>query len=92
MILPQEIIRHKRDKQSLETAEIAAFVQGITDNTVSEAQIAAFTMAIFLNGMERRECVDLTLSMRDSGRTMEWKSLNLPGPILDKHSTGGVGD
>jgi thymidine phosphorylase len=92
MILPQEIIRRKRDKQPLTSEEIGAFIQGITDNTVSEAQIAAFTMAVFLNGMERRECVDLTLSMRDSGRTMEWKSLNLPGPILDKHSTGGVGD
>ena len=92
MLLPQEIIRHKRDKQVLPTEEIQAFVRGITDNSVSEAQIAAFTMTIFLNGMSRDECVDLTLSMRDSGRVMEWKSLDLGGPIVDKHSTGGVGD
>ena len=92
MLLPQEIIRHKRDKQLLTAEEIQSFVQGITDNTVSEAQIAAFTMAIFLNDMTRNECVDLTLAMRDSGRVMEWRSLGLDGPIVDKHSTGGVGD
>ena len=92
MLLPQEIIRHKRDKQVLPTEEIQAFVRGIADNSVSEAQIAAFAMTIFLNGMSRDECVDLTLSMRDSGRVMEWKSLDLGGPIVDKHSTGGVGD
>ena len=92
MLLPQEIIRHKRDKQVLPTEEIQAFVRGITDNSVSEAQIAAFAMTIFLNGMSRDECVGLTLSMRDSGRVMEWKSLDLGGPIVDKHSTGGVGD
>lgn len=92
MLLPQEIIRHKRDKQVLPAEEIKAFIAGVTDNSVSEAQIAAFTMAIFLNGMSRDECVDLTLSMRDSGRVMSWQSLDLPGPIIDKHSTGGVGD
>lgn len=92
MLLPQEIIRHKRDKQALPAEEIRAFIKGITENTVSEAQIAAFTMAVFLNGMNRDECVDLTLSMRDSGRVMEWQSLGLDGPIVDKHSTGGVGD
>ena len=92
MLLPQEIIRHKRDKQVLPTEEIRAFIAGITENTVSEAQIAAFTMAVFLNGMDRQESVDLTLAMRDSGRVMEWQSLGLDGPIVDKHSTGGVGD
>ena len=92
MLLPQEIIRHKRDKQVLPSEEIRAFIGGITGNTVSEAQIAAFTMAVFLNGMSRQECVDLTLAMRDSGRVMEWQSLGLDGPIVDKHSTGGVGD
>ena len=92
MFLPQEIIRHKRDKAILTREEIRSFIAGVTDNSVSEAQIAAFTMAVFLNGMNREECVDLTLSMRDSGRVMEWKSLKLDGPIIDKHSTGGVGD
>lgn len=92
MFLPQETIRNKRDKKPLTKNEIQEFVKGITDNSVSEAQIAAFTMAIFLNGMSREECVNLTLSMRDSGRIMEWKHLNLNGPVVDKHSTGGVGD
>ena len=92
MLLPQEIIRHKRDKQILSSDEIQSFVRGITDNSVSEAQIAAFTMAVFLNGMTQGECVNLTLAMRDSGRVMEWRSLDLDGPIVDKHSTGGVGD
>ena len=92
MLLPQEIIRHIRDKQVLPAEEIRAFIKGVTDNSVSEAQIAAFTMAVFLNGMNRGECVDLTLAMRDSGRVMEWQSLDLSGPIIDKHSTGGVGD
>ena len=92
MLLPQEIIRQKRDKEVLSSAEIQSFVEGITDNRVSEAQIAAFAMAVFLNGMSRDECVALTLAMRDSGRVMTWRSLNLDGPIIDKHSTGGVGD
>lgn len=92
MFLPQETIRNKRDKKPLTKNEIQEFVKGITDNSVSEAQIAAFTMATFLNGMSREECVNLTLSMRDSGRIMEWKHLNLNGPVIDKHSTGGVGD
>lgn len=92
MFLPQEMIRHKRDRQVLTADEIQAFIAGVTDNSVSEAQIAAFTMAVFLNGMSREECVALTLAMRDSGRVMEWKSLKLDGPVIDKHSTGGVGD
>ncbi|MFW6364082.1 MAG: thymidine phosphorylase, partial [Spirochaeta sp.] len=72
MFLPQEIIRRKRDDKELSSGEISAFVQGVTDDSVSEAQIAAFAMAVFLNGMSRDECVALTLSMRDSGRVMDW--------------------
>jgi thymidine phosphorylase len=92
MFLPQETIRKKRDKLALDKSDIYDFINGVTDGSVSEAQIAAFAMAVFLNGMSREECVNLTLSMRDSGRVMEWKSLNLDGPVIDKHSTGGVGD
>lgn len=92
IFLPQEIIRHKRDRQVLPADEIRAFVRGIADNSVSEAQIAAFAMAVFLNGMTRDEAVTLTLAMRDSGRVMDWHALDLGGPIIDKHSTGGVGD
>lgn len=89
-MLPQEIIRKKRDKQELTPNEIAAFIKGITDGTVADCQIAALTMAIFLNGMSKNEITALTLNMRDSGDTLSWKGLN--GAVVDKHSTGGVGD
>ena len=92
MFLPQEIIRKKRDGLALSAEDINTFVSGVAANTVSEGQIAAFTMATFLKGMSREETVALTLAMRDSGTVLNWKSLKLPGPIVDKHSTGGVGD
>lgn len=92
LFLPQEIIRKKRDKQALSAAEIEFFVRGITDGSVSEGQIAAFAMAVYFNDMPMDERVAFTLAMRDSGQVLEWRSLNLPGPVLDKHSTGGVGD
>jgi thymidine phosphorylase len=92
MFLPQEIIRKKRDGLALSAEDINTFVGGVAGNTVSEGQIAAFTMATFLKGMSRDETVALTLAMRDSGTVLNWKSLKLPGPIVDKHSTGGVGD
>ncbi|UTH72396.1 thymidine phosphorylase [Chromobacterium sp. IIBBL 290-4] len=92
MFLPQEIIRKKRDGVLLSQQDIQQFVAGITDNSVADSQIAALAMAIYFNGMELEENVHLALAMRDSGRRMHWKDLNLPGPIVDKHSTGGVGD
>lgn len=88
--LPQEVIRRKRDGEPLSEAEIAAFVAGITDNSVSEGQIAALAMAVFHNGMSRDEAVALTRSMRDSGDVLAWPDSDRP--IVDKHSTGGVGD
>ena len=92
MFLPQEIIRKKRDGGVLSADEIRFFVRGISDNSVTEGQIAALAMAVYFNDMNMDERVAFTLAMRDSGQVMEWKSLNLPGPVLDKHSTGGVGD
>lgn len=89
-MFPQEIIRKKRNHQNLSTEEISFFVQGITDQSISEAQAAALTMAIFLNGFSADETVALTLSMRNSGDILEWSKLN--GPVVDKHSSGGVGD
>lgn len=89
-MLPQEIIRKKRDKQELTANEISEFIKGITNGTVADCQIAALTMAVFLNGMTKNETTSLTLNMRDSGTTLSWKGLN--GPVVDKHSTGGVGD
>jgi thymidine phosphorylase len=67
-------------------------VRGITNGSVTEGQIAALAMAVYFNDMNMDERVAFTLAMRDSGQVMEWKSLNLPGPVVDKHSTGGVGD
>ncbi|WP_028537224.1 thymidine phosphorylase [Paludibacterium yongneupense] len=92
MFLPQEFIARKRDGLPLERADIERFVAGITDSSVADSQIAAFGMAVFFNGLSMEENVNLTLAMRDSGRRMEWRDLDLPGPVVDKHSTGGVGD
>jgi thymidine phosphorylase len=92
VLLPQETIRKKRDGLALSREEIADFIAGVTRDEVSEGQIAAFTMATFFQGMSRDEAVALTFAMRDSGRVLDWRSMNLPGPIVDKHSTGGVGD
>ena len=88
-MLPQEIIRRKRDGAVLTAVEIGDFIRGLTAGTVSDAQAAAFAMAVFLRGMERDECVALTHAMMESGSRLTW---DLPGPVLDKHSTGGVGD
>ncbi|WP_369309873.1 thymidine phosphorylase [Providencia rettgeri] len=92
MFLAQEIIRKKRDGKPLSEEEIRFFINGVRDNSVSEGQIAALAMTIYFNDMTMPERVALTLAMRDSGTVLNWKSLNLNGPLVDKHSTGGVGD
>ena len=89
-MLPQEIIRKKRDKQTLTPEEISFFIKGVTAGTIADSQIGAMTMAVLLNGMSKDEITSLTLNMRDSGDTLKWKGLS--GPVVDKHSTGGVGD
>ena len=88
--IPQELIRAKRDGAPLLDDEIAAFVQGLTDGSVSEGQAAAFAMAVYFRGLDERECVALTRAMTGSGRRLAWPDLGRP--LLDKHSTGGVGD
>jgi thymidine phosphorylase len=90
--LPQEIIRRKRDGAALKEAEIEAFVAGIADGSLGDGQLAAFAMAVFLNGMTPGETVALTRAMTASGRRLDWQAFGLDGPVLDKHSTGGVGD
>jgi len=92
VFLPQEIIRKKRDGQALSEEEIRFFINGVRDNTVSEGQIAALAMTIYFHDMSLPERVALTMAMRDSGSVLKWKALNLNGPVVDKHSTGGVGD
>ena len=90
MFLPQETIRKKRDGLPVPREEISQFIRGVVDGKVGEGQIAAFAMATLLKGMSIEECVSLTLAMRDSGAVLDWR--DLPGPVVDKHSTGGVGD
>ncbi|MEH0666701.1 thymidine phosphorylase [Vibrio scophthalmi] len=92
MYLPQEIIRKKRDGEVLTADEINFFIQGVANDSVSEGQIAAFAMAVFFNEMTMPERIALTCAMRDSGMVIDWSHMNFDGPIVDKHSTGGVGD
>lgn len=89
-LIPQEIIRAKRDGAALDPADIKAFIAGFEGERVTEGQVAAFAMAVFFNGMRRVETVALTEAMRDSGDVLDWSGFDRP--ILDKHSTGGVGD
>jgi thymidine phosphorylase len=98
-MLPAEIIRRKRDGLVLSATEIAAFAQGLAagepaagdaSQRWSDAQAGAMAMAIVLQGMSVDETVALTTAMRDSGRVLAWPDAQ--GPVLDKHSTGGVGD
>jgi len=88
-LLPQEIIRRKRDGGVLSATEIEAFVEGLTAGRVSEGQAAALAMAVVFRGLSVEERVALTRAMTHSGEVLAW---DLPGPVLDKHSTGGVGD
>ncbi|MDB5593691.1 MAG: thymidine phosphorylase [Hyphomicrobiales bacterium] len=92
MRLPQEIIRRKRDGHALEPSEIEAFIEGLTREHITEGQAAAFAMAVFFQGMSTDECAALTRAMMASGVVLDWSKAGLGGPVLDKHSTGGVGD
>ena len=85
-----DLIRTKRDRGILSTAQIDWLIDAYTRGYVADEQMSAMTMAIFLNGMERREIRDMTLAMIASGKTMNFSSLSKP--TTDKHSTGGVGD
>ena len=91
-MLAQEIIRSKRDGGTLSTAQVEAFVRGLVDRSWSEGQVAALAMAVCLRGMDRDECVALTRAMTHSGQVLDWRGAKLRGPVVDKHSTGGVGD
>jgi thymidine phosphorylase len=91
-MLPAETIRAKRDGRTLDEEQIADFVHGLVDRRWSEGQAAALAMAILLKGMARAECAALTRAMADSGDRLDWSRARLPGPVVDKHSTGGVGD
>jgi thymidine phosphorylase len=91
-VLVAELIRRKRDGEELSESEIQELVTGIVDGTVTDAQVGALAMAIVWRGMTAPERVALTRAMTRSGDVLEWSDADLPGPVLDKHSTGGVGD
>ncbi|MDF1621477.1 thymidine phosphorylase [Pseudothioclava nitratireducens] len=85
----RSIIAGVRDRRGLPPEAAAWFARGLADGSVSDAQAGAFAMAVLLNGIGEAGRVALTEAMRDSGLVMKW---DLPGPVIDKHSTGGVGD
>ena len=85
----QDLIRKKRDRQQLSSAEIDWFIKELSNNKVEPAQTGAFLMASWINGLSEHEKINLTNSMKKSGTVLKW---DLDGPIVDKHSTGGVGD
>jgi len=91
-MLTAELIRRKRDGGALSSDEISQLVTGIADGTVTDAQVGALAMAIVWRGMSGAERVALTGAMTRSGDVLDWSEVELTGPVLDKHSTGGVGD
>jgi thymidine phosphorylase len=86
----KELLRDKRDGRALTREELTAIASGIGDGTLSDAQVAAFAMAVFFRGLNAEELPAFTLGMRDSGTVLDWSDIDKP--VLDKHSTGGVGD
>jgi thymidine phosphorylase len=86
----KELIRAKREGEALSADDLRALATGIGDGSVSDAQAAAFAMAVFFRGLDASELPAFTLGMRDSGAVLDWAGLDRP--VLDKHSTGGVGD
>src|SRR6266850_175122 len=90
MITAREVIQKKRDREALTQQEIASFIRGYTSSQIADYQVAAWLMAVYLNGMTLDETRSLTREMRDSGTVLNLSSIG--GQKIDKHSTGGVGD
>lgn len=87
-----DVIRKKRDGGELNDEEIQFFVDGLADESLPAEQVSSLAMAVFLNSMSFDEAARLTLAMAASGTVLEWDAEAFKGPIVDKHSTGGVGD
>ncbi|MBT8094052.1 MAG: thymidine phosphorylase [Gammaproteobacteria bacterium] len=87
-----DIIRSKRDGGTLSDAEIRFLVDGLADESIPAEQVSALAMAIFLNSMSFEEAATLTLAMANSGTVLDWDPATFDAPVVDKHSTGGVGD
>ncbi|MFD2264072.1 thymidine phosphorylase [Lacibacterium aquatile] len=90
--LPQELIRKKRDGGALTPDELRFLVKGLTDGSLADEQVGAFAMAVYFQGMAMPERIAFTAAMRDSGDVLNWQQFDLDAPVVDKHSTGGVGD
>ena len=91
-MLVTDIIRTKRDGGELSPEQIRFFVGGLSDGSIPAEQVSALAMAVFFNSMTAEEAARLTIAMSTSGTVLDWRAENLDGPIVDKHSTGGVGD
>ena len=87
-----DVIRKKRDGGELNDEEIQFFVDGLADNSLPAEQVSSLAMAVFLNSMSFDEAAKLTLAMAASGTVLDWDTEEFKGPVVDKHSTGGVGD
>ncbi len=85
----QQIIAKKRDKNKLSKEEIDYFIENYTNGAIEDYQAAALIMAIYINGMDEEETTDLTMAMAHSGDILDLSDLRI---VVDKHSTGGVGD
>jgi len=91
-VLFTDIIRAKRDGGELSEEQIQFFVNGLADESLPAEQVSSLAMAVFLNGMTFDEAATLTIGMSQSGTVLDWSDAGLDGPVVDKHSTGGVGD
>ncbi len=87
-----DVIRAKRDGGRLSGEQIDFLVRGLADGSLPAEQVSSLAMAVFLNGMAFDEAAELTLAMANSGTVLDWSEAGLDGPVVDKHSTGGVGD
>src|SRR5436309_4122552 len=90
MITARYVIQKTRDRQKLTSSEISSFLRGYMSSQITDYQVAAWLMAVYLNGMSTDETLALTREMRDSGKVLDLSAI--PGKKIDKHSTGGVGD
>lgn len=85
-----DLIAKKRDGQELDPDEIKQFIRGLSNGDVQDCHVGAMLMAIFIRGMSENEICSMTMSMRDSGERLHWPQYR--GSVVDKHSTGGIGD
>lgn len=87
-----DVIQKKRDGGELTAPEIEFFVKGLADSSIPAEQVSALAMAVVFKSMTFEETATLTTAMASSGTVLDWRSEDLGGPVIDKHSTGGVGD